>query len=548
MTSSEALLRASIANPNVTAITPEKRLSALTPCFDVFRLTLPLPDFNGLPTNWIFAIQRPRDGSAHCATREAVLDSAYSVLGGIPESEHVVLVSNDPAARLGDEFDRARRAVFCLDSLEFVDHGKKSLPPRLAPFLGAVRRRVTTDPVFALLHSPYQRSKPVWGWRFFGRGDQLEQLVLTNENFVIVGPRRIGKTSLMREAHRRLVERGEEAYFVDVQDCTSANDVVREIVHQISPRELARSVKHHEVLGDTVLASTLRRMASGSARTTLFLDELGNVIHGLPKDNWSFLGVLRKFSQAGQLRFVVSCFQEYFLRQQQEFSGPLINFATTMRLRVFNPKEAESFVLAPLQFWTNLNEREERGIVDIVTSRVGRHPFLLQYFCAELFQRLAGGDTTANVVRSLGRPEFVQEINALISSRLIECFGPAVDELFGKIPSPLVKYLFVKKCRDALKLGERLHQVYFDYDWVQQCLRELGYEGTFQSYSNVLEALEMYSLCTGASDTNNKMMLTAPIVYAYLEKSIGPLDGMITRLADDVQRRPPEYELQRLRA
>jgi hypothetical protein len=545
MTSSETLLRASIANPNVTAIASDKRLSALTQHFDVFRVTLPLPDFSGLPNNWIFAIQRSRDAAANGGPRDAVLDSAYSVLSAIPESEHVVLVSNDPAARLGDEFDGARRAVFCLDSLEFADQ-RRSLPPRLAPFLGAVRRRVTTDPVFALMHSPYQRSKPVWGWRFFGRSDQLEHLVLTNENFVIVGPRRIGKTSLMREAHRRLLERGEQSYFVDVQDCTSANDVVREIIHQISPRELARSLKHHEVLGDTVLASTLRRMASGSTRITLFLDELGNVISSLPKDNWSFLGVLRKFSQAGQLRFVVSCFQEYFLRQQQEFSGPLINFATTMRLRVFNHRETVSFVLAPFQFWTNLKDSEERAIVDVIISRVGRHPFLLQYFCAELFQRLAGAHTPNRPNRTLGRPEFAQEVNTLISSRLIECFGPAVDELFGKIPSALVRYLFVKRCRDAVKIGDPLQGVYFDHDWIQHYIRELGYDGTFQTHSNILEALEMYSLCTGVSDLSNRMTLTAPVIYSYLEKSVGSIDAMINRLAEDVQRRPPEYELRHL--
>jgi hypothetical protein len=53
--------------------------------------------------------------------------------------------------------------------------------------------------------APYETSRPVTGEQFFGRESEVRTL-LSNEHtsYLIVGNRRMGKTSLMREASRRL--------------------------------------------------------------------------------------------------------------------------------------------------------------------------------------------------------------------------------------------------------------------------------------------------------------------------------------------------------
>ncbi|MBU1184018.1 MAG: ATP-binding protein [Proteobacteria bacterium] len=70
----------------------------------------------------------------------------------------------------------------------------------------------------------------VSGEHFFDREAELKHLIgLLDEgnSILIVAPRRVGKTSLVREAFRRMEERGQDdLLFVDVQDCSSPQDVI----------------------------------------------------------------------------------------------------------------------------------------------------------------------------------------------------------------------------------------------------------------------------------------------------------------------------------
>jgi hypothetical protein len=79
----------------------------------------------------------------------------------------------------------------------------------------------------------------VTGDQFFNRTDELEQLIkLLDEgnNILIVAPRRVGKTSLVREAFRRMSERGrDDLLFVDVQDCSTPQDVIVSIAMAAKP-------------------------------------------------------------------------------------------------------------------------------------------------------------------------------------------------------------------------------------------------------------------------------------------------------------------------
>ena len=62
------------------------------------------------------------------------------------------------------------------------------------------------------------------------------------------------------------------------------------------------------------------------------LDELGNVIAAMPAGDWRLLGQLRKFAQQGEIRLIVSAFQEVFLAQEQDFAGPLPDYGRERRI------------------------------------------------------------------------------------------------------------------------------------------------------------------------------------------------------------------------
>lgn len=88
----------------------------------------------------------------------------------------------------------------------------------------------------------------VVGDEFFDRTAEVErltQLLDDGNSILLVAPRRIGKTSLVRETFRRMDERGEDyLLFVDVQDCRTPEDVIVAISLAAQPHSgLASRVK-----------------------------------------------------------------------------------------------------------------------------------------------------------------------------------------------------------------------------------------------------------------------------------------------------------------
>src|SRR5208283_1124399 len=89
----------------------------------------------------------------------------------------------------------------------------------------------------------------VSGEDFFNRNSEIERLTaLINEgnNIQVVAPRRVGKTSLIRETFRRL-DANERDYhlFVDVQHCSTPEDVITAISMETAPY----AALHEKVLG-----------------------------------------------------------------------------------------------------------------------------------------------------------------------------------------------------------------------------------------------------------------------------------------------------------
>jgi hypothetical protein len=532
MTTTFDLVKTAVGDPDLTLAIARKPETPSN--FDLFDIDLPLPKFGGIPQKWVFAVLDREKAKSQGVRSDSLLAEARAIIGALPRTKLIVLLSDDPTVHLADEFGNLPRDVFCLDYAELPSTKSHRTQPRLSPFILAVQRRFTKFPALARAFSPYQRNTPASGWRFFGREKQLINIIEGNENLVVVGARRVGKTSLLQEAERRLKEDNRRVYYVDVQHCRTGNEVVSEITRVVSPRDAARAFKHHEVLQESVLSNLLRGMASGPETTYLLLDELGNVLAGLPKEDWTFLGLLRKYGARAGLKYVISCFQELFFRQQREFEGPLINFAHTMRLEVFNRKEVEEFVIAPLDFWKPLGNLKGE-LLDLVISNVGSHPYFLQSFCYALFERFAE-DRNFN---PLGHA------NMLLTNDLHAWFAPAVDEIFFRIPSSALRYLFLRRCHEAEGLGQPLNTSEFSDDWLETALNDLGYRSTIRTRRNLLDGLEMHGLCTAVDYDRAKRVVTAPLVYQFVRQTIAPFDSWLAKLAKEIERERDMWDLEK---
>lgn len=500
--------------------------------FDIYEVELPRPDFSGIPLNWTFVALDKERVASRDRSAKAVLDDARTVISHLTKDKLVVLLSDTPKVHLADEFGQLSRDVFCLDYAELPPSKVAKMPPRLAPFILSIQRRVSINPLLARAFSPYLRNTPASGWRFVGRSKQIRQIMDGTENFVLVGARRVGKTSLLYEVVRQMKTESKEVHYVDVQNCLTANSVVNEIIHTLDPKEAFRAARHGGAFQESVFSNLLRRMSAGSQKTVLILDELGNMLSRLPKEDWGFLGLLRKYGAKANFKFVISCFQEVYFKQQTEFEGPLINFATTMRLDVFTRREVEEFVVAPLDFWRPLGPSKS-DLLNAVTASIGSHPYFLEAFCRELFERFTD-------VRDF---DVVREVQTMLKRDLNQWFAPAADEIFFRIPSVAVRYLFLRRCLEAEQSGQSISQGEFSDDWLERALLQLKYKSTTRGRRNLLDALEMHGLCAPLSSDGTKRVVAAPLVYSYVRKSTADFELWLTKMSTEIDEERKVWEL-----
>src|SRR5262245_38943633 len=77
--------------------------------------------------------------------------------------------------------------------------------------------------------------------------------------------------------------------------------------------------------------------------------------------------------------------------------------------------------------------------MDLIFSVVGGHPLLLQYFCAVMFER---------IVEAKGK-DILVTAQEVLRRDLVGTFAEPVEEIFFRNTPPLLRYLFLRRCKDA---------------------------------------------------------------------------------------------------
>lgn len=241
--------------------------------------------------------------------------------------------------------------------------------------------------------APYETSKPVTGSRFFGREFDIRKVLQgTDSNFAVMGIRRIGKTSLLREIERRLREQitGDEdasnpspILYMDCSSILTPEQFVQEVVRQLAPRELVR-LEHRQF--PIFFPDFLARMSRQHKGILVFLLDEFDALLQIPFGSSHLLDQLRTASNSGHCRFVIAGFREV-LRAFTDLNSPLYNFANPLRLKEFSQDETRNLIVAPME---SLGVRFERRneVVDRIYDETGGQPNLIQYYCSILVEDL----------------------------------------------------------------------------------------------------------------------------------------------------------------
>lgn len=259
---------------------------------------------------------------------------------------------------------------------------------------GELLDRLSAQLDLALL-APYETSKPVTGSRFFGREFEIRRILQqADSNFALMGIRRIGKTSLLREVERRLREQVQDAtrndqkvrdriIFMDCSAITSADHFVQEVVRKLNPRELTR-LGHRQY--PIFFPDFLDRMSRRYGGPLIFLlDEFDQLLTWYYTDD-SLLNSLRASSNMGHCRYIIAGFREV-LHAFSNVDSPLFNFAKPIRLKEFSRDQTSELVLKPLEMLRVHVERRNE-VVDRIYDETAGQPNLIQFYCSILVEQL----------------------------------------------------------------------------------------------------------------------------------------------------------------
>ena len=223
--------------------------------------------------------------------------------------------------------------------------------------------------------SPYQVNSGVTNEsNFFGRVEIIRDIVSKeNANYLIVGARQLGKSSIIKALERRY----EESSKVDCYSFTmdDANIVAK----------MATALK----LGvDASLDDIVKTISSAKKKSIFLIDEADKFVKNEKENDYKITEVFRKLSQEGKATFVLTGFWTLYFAVTSDYHSPLKNFGELIKLEGLDEESCKALMTEPMKRIGVSYENE--SIVENVIKLCGKRPNLIAITCNEVLKTLDG--------------------------------------------------------------------------------------------------------------------------------------------------------------
>ena len=259
------------------------------------------------------------------------------------------------------------------------------------------------------LLAPYETTRPVTGEQFFGREAELRHVLQNaNNSVLVIGNRRMGKTSLAREALRRAAHRSQvqDAHvYIDCSVLKNKLELYAEVMRGLgAPREVERVYRDSTFSMQNFLTRTARVKGE---KIMLVLDEVDGLLDWDARDGWQVLSMFRGVTASVQpvasfahppaqashrgedsqpLRLILVGFR-LAQRRALDRESPLFNFVQTMRVGNFSQADVEQLVVEPmLNLGISFSDRS--ALVARIQHETGGQPNLVQHYCQFIIRQL----------------------------------------------------------------------------------------------------------------------------------------------------------------
>jgi tRNA A-37 threonylcarbamoyl transferase component Bud32 len=236
--------------------------------------------------------------------------------------------------------------------------------------------------------TPFVVGQWVSGEKFYGRTALIDEILTGPRNWLwLLGTRRIGKTSLLRQVERLVVsaDSGWFPLFWDFQAAASTGELhasFAEYLEDVEDRLVQRGIELDEVVVEDDLFASIkrlrRRLHDAGSRLLLLCDEVEKLI-GLHQQDPGLLAKLRDvFQRYEDVRTVMAATRRLWaLAEQTGDTSPFLHGLSPLYIQALSSRATEALIrqdnLPP--------ERRPRIDADAVAAirlRSDNHPFLTQ--------------------------------------------------------------------------------------------------------------------------------------------------------------------------
>jgi len=355
--------------------------------------------------------------------------------------------------------------------------------------------------------SPYDPGTPVFGERFFGRKDALAEAMGNKRggNVTILGSRRIGKTSLLREIRRRIEDMSpEKVRIADIYASTyhSTSDVLYAILRQIVRQIEADRLMQDPTIGQNFPQVLQSAAKGGGFRIAVFVDELDELLERDVRGGEELMKIFRAtFQGEDNCRIFFAGFRRVMAEALRN-NSELFNFTKKIHLRGLSREETREMVEDPL---TLLGVDVHDDHVAIIYQETKGHPELVQIYCSTLLA----------LTEENGRPPDSNDlVKQVVNS---DGFRQRIYGTFMANANPyeaLLTYLLIAQMHG---LSQGADEFSFSLPQVDAVLTKADIELDVSEIEGLLTNLLMISITEKIDGTPNTYRFAVPALVSYLE-------------------------------
>jgi hypothetical protein len=257
---------------------------------------------------------------------------------------------------------------------------------------------------------------------FFGRVEETREILrytTRGQSVSIVGPRRIGKTSLLLHLRRsapKVVRDNETRHLYLFLDCqrkyeASESDIYRWMWNEVL-KEAGGTEEPHTTIGSAEeFERAVGELCADGSKLTLLLDEF-ELMAANPQLDIGFFSHLRSLTVTHPVGFMTSSRKPLLDLEYSDRSvlgSPFFSIFDQLRLGFLKQEEARSMVLDQVQDIEDFPGYTEKDF-DFLFDIAGCHPAFLEIACYHVFERKMTGEEWSDQAEKDVRQEYKDEV------------------------------------------------------------------------------------------------------------------------------------------